>query len=842
MNFYYRILFAFLAAALPVFSPLSGQILVKGKVTDSENGDPIPFANIMVMGTGTGTVCDFDGNYTLKIPGKADSLTAVYIGYQRRNKKLGTEPVQVINFQLREAGIELTEVVIRPGENPAWPIMREIIRHKPYNDKRSLVSYEYEAYNKLEVDIDKISEKFKKRKIIRKIQNVLDSIGKAVGEDGKTILPFFISETISRYYYNQSPELRKEQIEKTKLTGIGTQEGTLIGQFIGSSFQEYNFYQNWLTILNKDVVSPITDSWKLHYDYLLEDSTEVNGDRIYRIEVTPKRPQDLAFKGTIWVNRSDYALTRADLVIPKSANLNFVDKVKIQQELIKTSAGAYLPSKNRVTIDIANLNAQWAGMIAKFYTSTRGIVVNKPMHNSFFQKPIEMLEGSLRSDEDFWNSRRHDTLSLTERNIYKMIDTVKKIPAVKTYIEVVNIMVNGHKRLGAIDYGPYLYTYSWNNVEGHRFRLGFKTNPYFSSKWVLGGYLAYGLLDERLKYAADITRILSRKRWTTLQFVHSYELEQLALIDNSLAINSLFLAFTRIGNLNNTRPFYNRSSRLVFSREVRRGLHISAQAYLWNFQPDRNLYNFAYFKNPGETDASRPDALARSFSSAEFSAEIRWGHDEIFLENENQRTSLGAVRWPILSFRYTGARKGILNSDLEYNKFQFSAIQYLQYGLPGNGKVSLTAGITPSVVPYPILRAHLGNQTFFMNLSAFSMMQFFEFVSDRYVGLNYQHNFEGLGLNSLPGIRKLKLRLVAHGNLLWGNASRRNRDLIPEKDGDLPVLGFSTLNPSVPYAEVGYGVENILKLLRIDFIHRLTYLNNPGARRFGVKASVQFKL
>lgn len=837
-----RLLFVLLALNLYSVFSFAQPYLLKGRVTDSENGDPIPFANVLVKGTTIGTVCDFDGYYTLKIPKQADSLSAIYIGYQMRTKKITGAATQTQNFQLKESAIQLKEVVIKPGENPAWPILREVIRHKQFNDKRSLVSYEYEAYNKLEVDIDKISDKFKKKRIIRKIQNVLDSIGKATGEDGKPILPFFISETISKFYYNQSPELRKEQIEKTKISGLGNNEGEVVSQLVGSSFQEYNFYQNWLNIVSKEFVSPIADGWKLYYDYLLEDSTEVKGDWIYRIEVTPKRPQDLAFKGTIWINRSDWALTRVDLVIPKESNINFIDKIKIQQELRKTEAGAYLPAKNRITIDIANLNSNWAGMIAKFYTSIKDIVVNKPLDNSFFERPIEMLEGSTRTDDAFWGSRRHDTLSITEKNVFKMIDTVKKIPAVKTYVEIANIFINGYKRIGPIDYGPYLYTYGWNNVEGHRVRVGLQTNVDFSRKWVLGGYLAYGFLDERLKYNVNATRILSRKRWTTATISHGYELEQLALIDNSLATNSLFFAFTRMGALNRTRPYYNRSTKISLSREVTRGLTINLQGYFWDFNPVRDQYKFAYYNDPGLHYTGQDTSVSRYFKTAEFTGEIRYGKDETFLENENQRISLGATRFPILSFKYTAGVKGILHSNLNYHKFQFSAVQFIRYGLLGNGKISLVSGYTPSVLPYPILRAHLGNQTYFMNLSAFNMMQYFEFVSDRFVSVNYQHNFEGLGLNSIPLIRRLKWRFVAHGNVLFGNVQQKNKDLIPSRIGDDVISSFTSLDPKKPYAEVGYGVENIFRLLRVDFIHRLTYLNNPGAKNFGVKFSVQFKL
>jgi hypothetical protein len=841
--FFLAILFLFVG-----FSSVAQSFIIKGRVTDSENNDPIPFANLIVKGTTIGTVCDFDGYFTLKVPKPIDSLSAIYIGYKMRTKKVQGAQNQTLNFQLNEAGIDLKEVVIRPGENPAWPILRQVIKNKEFNDKRNLISYEHESYNKMEVDIDKLSEKFKKKKIIKKIQNVLDSIGKVTGEDGQTLLPFFVSESISKFYFKNNPPKTKEFIEKTKISGLGSNEGSVVSQLVGSSFQDYNFYRNWLTIVNKEFVSPIADGWKIYYDYVLEDSTQTStGDWIYRIEVTPKRPQDLAFKGTIWINRSDWALTRLDLLITKEANLNFIDKIKVQQELVKTSAGPYLPSKNRVTIDIANLSKNWAGMIAKFYTSNKDFVVNKPMAADFYEKPIELDDNIHKSDDSFWNSRRHDTLSITERNVFKMIDTVKKIPAVKTYVEIVNILINGHKRIGNIDYGPYLYTYGWNNVEGHRVRLGFRTNQFFSRKWIYSGYLAYGTRDEQWKYGLNLTHIISRKRWTTASIEHRYDLEQLALIDNSIAANNLFFAFTRLGNIDRSRPYYSRSLKVNFSREVRRGLTVNLSSNLWNFLPARGFYNFGFYNQARHNEIGSDSSISKSFETAEFSAEVRYGRDEQFIENENQRISLGANRWPILSLRYTAGIKGLafgnlFSSDLNYHKVQFTAVKFVRYGILGTGKFTLVSGITPSVVPYPILRSHLGNQTPFLNLSAFNMMQFFEFVSDRFASLNYQHNFEGLLFNSIPMIRKLKWRFVATGNVLFGNVNQRNFELIPKTVDGVVLDGFQSLDPGKPYAEVGYGVENIFKLIRVDFIHRLTYLDNPGARKFGVKLSVQFKL
>ena len=310
----------------------SAQNIISGKVTDGDTGEGMPFVNVYFQNTTIGTSTDFDGYYKLPIPKNlsSDSLIASYIGYKPKVKSF-LNKAQTINFQLLPDAQTLQEVVVVYGEyeNPAWEILRNIVDNKKKNDKRSLDAYEYESYTKIEIDVDNISEKFRKKKVVQKIIAVLDSIETIAGEDGKPILPVFISETLSDFYYTKESGRKKETIKKTKVTGIGVTDGSTVSQMIGSSFQEYNFYKNWLNIVEKDFVSPIADGWKFFYDFeLAEEDAMVSGIPSYRINFTPKRPQDLAFSGTMWIAKDSYAIKQIDVTVGRSANLNFVEKIK----------------------------------------------------------------------------------------------------------------------------------------------------------------------------------------------------------------------------------------------------------------------------------------------------------------------------------------------------------------------------------------------------------------------------------------------------------------------------------------------------------------------------------
>ena len=229
------------------------------------------------------------------------------------------------------------------------------------------------SYNKIEFDIDNLTDKFKSRRLVQKVQAVIDSVDRIAGEDGNPVLPIFFSESISKFYFRNNPTLQKENILKTKITGVGIQDGTFVSQLIGSSLQEYNFYQNWLNILNKEFVSPIADGWRYYYDVFLIDSLYIDNYLCYRIDIYPKRDQDLAFSGSIWITKEHYALKRVDLFIDKSANLNFIERIKIQQELERTEAGPWIPVKSRVLVDVSEVSENYAGLLAKFYTSNKGL-------------------------------------------------------------------------------------------------------------------------------------------------------------------------------------------------------------------------------------------------------------------------------------------------------------------------------------------------------------------------------------------------------------------------------------------------------------------------------------
>jgi hypothetical protein len=806
---------------------------ITGKITDSETGEPLPYVTVFVKLPNhitKATNTDFSGVYHLFAPQAAgDSIYASYVGYLPSKKLLPKVFPVTLNFQMAADNQLLKTVTVTPKSyvNPAWAIMDNVVKHKNDNNLDKLSSYEYQSYNRLELAVTNISDKMRERKVMKQILPLMDSLKKMAGDDGKPILPVFMSETVSDFYFQHSPEQKTEHIQRTKVSGVGIEDETLISQIIGTSFQQYNFYKNYLRVAGKDFISPITDSWKLFYNYELTDANDkINGRECYKIEFKPKRAHDLAFVGVMWITKDSYAMYRMDVSVAPDANLDFLNKIKIQQEMMQPEGTtAWIPEKTRIVVHISNINKNWSGFIGNFYLSNKNIKINKTYPKERFNEPLTMSDSISRKDDNYWTTNRPEPLTAEDKAVYHMIDTVKNLPIVKTYADIAGMLINGYYRVGKFSYGPYLYTYSYNDVQGSVLRIGGTTNKYFSDRWILGGFLAYGFTDHRWNYSGSVEYITSRKPWTQVGIAYTHDIGQTGYqFENFSKSNNIFKASIRNGRLMRRGPFLQNDIRAYIQTDVTQSWKAKLTVDNRTFDP---LYNYEYF-SPANGQRYR------NYQVAEAIGELQWSPGRRLLQSSkvNRRITLGnGEDNPVVTFRYTRGLK-VLNGDFAYDKFAANITQKVHMGIWGKGEYSLTGGYIPSSLPSPLLENHRYN---------FNTMRFLEFTSDRYVALNYTQHMDGLLTNSLPLLKSLNLRTVADLNVLDGSLSDANggRPSVPRR----PTRNLE----GIPYVEAGYGVENILKFLRVDFLHRVTHrdhIDEAGdpPSNFAVKVSVQFRL
>jgi hypothetical protein len=800
---------------------LNAQTKIYGMIKDTA-GYEISFASIFFSDRSQFTNSDIEGHYEIACQNcKTDTLIIKALGYKPQKVlfKKGTD--QKIDIVLEDDVIVLNNIVLVQVENPAFAIMRKVIDHKTQNDQRTLSAYQYESYNKIELDIKNLTEDFMEKKILGKIGASLEELEKLVDEEGRQYFPMFISETLSDFYFKDKPESNKEIVKATRSTGIGMTDGSFVSQMAGATFTQFNFYKNSIRLLEKDFISPIADGWRLYYDYELVDSLEINGRFSYELNIHPKNANSLAFVGKIWIDKETYAMSKIDLVIPSSANLNYINTISVKREWFQTTAGPFFPRRTDIVIDANNVNDKWASPLIRSTFTVSDLVVNSPLENKFYEFPIEVKDDAQSYEAEYWNKHRHDTLSAHEKHAFELVDTIKNLPSVKSYIDFFNIVVNGHKDIGKIAIGPYISTYAHNNIENHRFRLGFKTNIRFSKKMFFEGYLAYGTQDKVLKHNFEGRFILSRNPYIEAGFKWRKDIDQLGI--NQITYNNIFDSFSRWGTL--TGAYYTHSGSAYIAKQLNKHFFGSLGVNKTYIDP---VFDFGYYKK-------NEFGTHKLLNTSELELNLKFSHNEGFLQTDYGRQTLGSPK-PEFFIKYQLGAKNILNSDFNYHKLTAKMVHVFGMGVLGQARLNLQAGKIFGTLPYPLLNIHLGNETPIYILTGFNMMNYFEFVSDQFVEAKYVHHFNGLFLDRIPLFKRLKWREVVNVTALWGNVSNRNR-LILEPNSRV----FGTF-ANYPYFEMGYGIENIFKIFRVELFQRMTYLNRPDVNRFGIKIGLQFTL
>lgn len=808
---------------------------ISGKVTDATSGEALPFVNVYFKGTTVGVTTDFDGFYTISTDQKVDSLSVSYLGYITLSKKVQPGIKQTIHFSLKEDLNELPEAVVKPGVNPAIRIIKRAQENRNRNSYENLTAYQYESFTKVQIAIDQLGEKERNSRLLKSVTPLFDTIEGLNDGNNTPVLPVFVSETLSDFYTAKNPFRQKEVIKATRVVGVGMEDESVMAQILGSTFQQYNFHINWIRILEKDFASPVGDAALDLYVFTLKDSVLIDGVKCYQIDLNPKRPSDLVFTGTVWIADSSFAIRRSMLYMDRRANLNFIDQFKIQQEYEETAVGAWVPSKTRILLNLKEPSAKTPGFIASFYVSNKNIVANQPLDPKFYINKLEVQEGATEKNDMFWEENRHEKLTDDDKKILHMIDTLNNLPIVKTWVEWVNIIVGGYKRVGKFDVGPYAHLYGFNPMEGHRFSIGVMTNYLWSERYFVKAHVAYGTFDNRFKYGIKGDYFISKKRWTVIGFRHRDEVEQIGVSDQSYEQTNLFTTMALFQavqmNRTNEQALYlfrqhnsSWSNRIVF------------QTKNYMFEPVGDRFNFAFFRVNTPTFQS----IGSDFRTTTLTLETRFSFQEQFIINHNERYSLGALKGPSVTLLYSHGFKDVLNGEYNYDRVSLTLQQFIRMGRFGEGMYILSGGkVISDDLPYPILNVQRGNQSILANRYTFNLMNLFEFVSDQYVSFNYEHHFGGAFFNRIPYVKKAKLRFFVVGKGVMGSISQKHLALLPATDqSGRPVTQFYQLNRE-PYVEVAYGVENIFSFGRVDFIHRLTHLDNPGISRFGIKISGQ---
>lgn len=818
-----------------------GQVetVVTGKIQDSRNKEALPFVSIGFKGIPGGITSDFEGRFTLKTSHHVDSIIVTYVGYKRYSKEIKQGIKTQMLIELYESTTEMMEAIITPGVNPALRIINEARNNKKYIDQDEISSYQYNSYSKVDISLTNISEEMKNSKVFKPLKSLFDTIHQMRNDEGKHILPVFVSETYSKYYYLKSIGKGKEVIEGNKYSGIGIEANSYLTDLMGGQLHHYNLNRNFIRILNKDFVSPVADEAHFYYIFTLLDSMDIDDLKCYKIQVNLKRKQDLGFEGYVWISDSTFALKRVILEVGKAANVNFVNRVKIQQEMMPTQEKAWITTKSRIIFDFARFQKNGSGMAAGFYNAYTDVKTNIGINREFFDYPVVSNENAANSDSVYWEEKRTEPLTSIEREMENKVDSVNNLPIVRTYVDLVQTIVQGYKRLGKLDWGPYMNILAYNKVEGLRVSLGFKTNYDFSTKYVFNTFLAYGFLDQEFKYTAKLDYIIDPRRWTVASARYRKDYDILGVTNSPItyALNSGFFQFFN---------FFSRNVRINRTEEVNLSFtQTFSSSWTLKFLFDHSIFtplgdfNFSYITNPNEPSANQN--LNSGFTTSQFGVEARWAYKEVMISRGHDRFQVERAKLPVVILGYKRGIEGMWNGDFNYDKINLIISHYMNTSVFGTADWYIYVGKIFGRLPYPLLDVARGNESRIYSDYNYSLMNFYEFVSDQFIHVAYTQRFEGVFLNKIPYVSKMKLRNYAVVKAGYGSMTNENKSLIPvNTESGKVVSPINTFNKE-PYVEIGYGVENIFKIGTLGFSHRLNYRNLPGARLFGLNLGIRLQ-
>ncbi len=801
---------------------------VRGKVTDAKTGEVLPLVNVFFKGTTVGMTTDFEGEYTIETRQEVSELQASFVGYETKSVKINPGAFNTVNFQLEPQIFDLDEVKVTPGENPAHAILKNVSKNKPWNDPDRFQEYFCKTYTKMELDLTNIKSGFKNKKLQKNFGFIFEHMDTSI-VTGKAYLPVMISEASADYYYRKSPALSREIVKASRISGI--EEDYTLAQFTGHLHVNVNLYDNYIDIFEVRFASPLSDHGLLYYKYYLVDSMNIDGRKTYKIRFHPKAFSTPVLDGEVNIDSATWALQSAHVKMMKGLNVNWIRHLVIDNENQFLDDSVWFPRQDKIFADFSIVMSDSSKIVS--FLGHRQVDYSHVDLKPVIPKEVLKMDNNviinnevLKNDESYWDTIRPYALSDKEKQIYGMVDSIKNVPLYQTIYDIVTMVLGGYYDTKYVELGPYYKLLSFNKQEGCRFQLGARTTTDFSKKIRLFGYGAYGTKDKRWKGAGGFDYAFSDLPTSKLSMSFKHDVVQLGAGINAFTEGNILSSIFSRGD--NDRLSMVNQMDANFEKEWRQG---------WTNTLGVQIRDI--FSNPFVPFRKPEGGIMPSIQSTILRLNTRISKNEIVIRKAFDKYSMGSD-YPIIGVDMAMGIKGLFKNDYEF----YRLVGSVNYDFPispfGKSYIVLTGGKIFGKVPYPLLKLHEGNATYFYDQYAFSCMNYYEFASDAWLSLFYEHHFKGFFLGKIPLMKKLKWREVFIFKGLIGTLADKNNGSLPDTQAVL-LFPEGMTSVSKPYFETGVGIENIFRLFRVDAIWRLTHREKrPGQdiQNFAINVSV----
>lgn len=853
----YIILIALLQAVAGIFlSHAQSFTSASGIVKDSITGEPLPFVSVYFDGSTIGAMTDDNGTFTLQNNQGYTKLAAASLGYD--TKFIDLKPGKKndnLEVLLKPTAFEISEVVVKPKrekytrkDNPAVELIKKVIAHKNDNRIEAKPEYQTEVYEKLSLSLDNFNPNLDKNKFLKKfkfIKNYLDTSE----FNGKPILTVSVRENLSDFYYRKSPKAEKTIVRAKRMQGIDKtlDDGGGITSNLEEIFKSINIFDNNIPILLNRFVSPLSSTLATtYYHYYIMDTLDVGGDKCVDLAFVPANSESYGFTGRLYITLDgNYAVKKVLLNTPANINLNWVDKLRIEQEFKQMPDSTWVLDQENTFVNfyVVKGTQQLYAHQLRNYDNYNFNVQNA---DSVFGLlgALHVLPEATAQPDTFWTHNRPIPLKEKEDALKDLLGQLRKVPAFNAIIKTAEILITGYiptandKKVTKFDFGPMNTTFSANHLEGFRMRVGGMTTANLNPYWFASGYLAYGTNDRKIKYNLKLTHSFTKKEYhegenpvNNLSFIQEYDVYTPGQDFHFTSKDNIFVAW-KVGEPV-TKMQYIRKSVLQYEKEWLNGL--TWKSWIMN-QNNEAAGTLQYIKR----DESGNLYHIKDFTTSEIGTQLRFAPGERAYNGRSGKESVFNLSKdaPVFKLSHQLGIKGVLGGDYNYNHTEISAEKRIWLSSFGHIDAQIKAGKVWDKVPFPLLILPNTNQSITIQPEAFHMMNALEFVTDQYVSFNATYYLKGWILNRIPGIKWLRLREVLSFNMIYGGLTDKNNPtltpglfLLP--DGTQP-LG------STPYMECSVGLENIFKILRIDYYRRLTYLDHPDIKKGGIRIALRF--
>lgn len=828
---------------------------IQGVVTDSLTNEPIPYLSVFYEGKGVGSITDNDGNYKVETRKGWNKLTFSAVGYVTKVVNIIPGVTKNLNVRMRPDDIMLDEVVVKPKRekysrknNPAVELMKKVIAHKKNNKLSENDYYQYNKYQKITMSLNDVTPEMLEKGMYKKMPFLKDQI-ELCEETNKFILPISVDETASQKIYRKHPKSEKTIIKGMSSTGVNElfATGDMLSTVLKDVFTDVNICDNDIRLLQYPFISPISSSDAISfYRFYIMDTTFVDKDKCFHLTFVPNNSQDFGFTGHLYVLAdSSYTVKKCTMNLPKKSGVNFVDNMDIIQEFEQLPNGEWVLKTDDMIVEMTLMKIMQGFQIRRT-TRYSDYAFDELPQQLFKRKGAEIKEAdAMMRGDDFWNQYRPVPLTQTESSMDMLVKRLEQMPGFKYVIFVLKAFIENFVETGTkehpskVDIGPVNTMISNNYIDGLRLRMSAQTTANLNPHLFFKGYYAYGFKDHRSKYMGEVEYSFNKKEYLPREFpknsiTFSYQYDVMSPTDKFLKTDkdNVFVSFktSTVDQMS-----YVRNIALKYENETQFGLKTTVEVKHSTDEPTGGL---AYITNDDQK------TLVPEIQTMEASLAFRYAPGETFVNTKQRRIPV-SFDAPVFTLSHTAGFKGVLGGEYNYNLTEIGLYKRFWFSSWGKIDMFVKGGAQWNKVPFPLLIMPAANLSYILQRETFNLINNMEFLNDRYASLDVSWDLNGKIFNRIPLLKKLKWREAIGFKMLYGHLTDKNNPM--KHPGDSELFLFPTrdgrptsfvMDPKTPYMECSVGIHNIFKILHIDYVRRLNYLDHPDANKWGVRFMV----